>query len=202
MRSATQEITPGTFRPYNTAMLKKKVLTVACAIAIVATGACFLPPEHVPPPPLPPYLVQVRTFAIQVQDASGKDLIDGDAMSRAVASNFNELWKDYSVRARPFQPSGHTEATLRITLARKSASGSSTEQGKQRWNFELSASSTLTAPDGRLLWQEQDENSHFTVRLENGLPPDGWNSRIVMKQSAYSLAMVVGEKIFHIPHSN
>lgn len=202
MRSVTQETSPDILRPYNTAMLRKKIFTVVCAIAIVTICACFLPPEHVPPPPLPPYPVQVRTFAVQVQDASGKDLIEGDAMSRAVASNFNELWKDYSVRARPFDPSGHTDATLRITVTRKSASGSSTDHGKRRWNFELRASSTLTSPDGRSLWQEHDGDAQFTVRLENGLPPDGWNSRIVMKHSAYSLAMVVGGKILDIAHSH
>ena len=123
-------------------------------------------------------------------------------MSRAVASNFNALWKDYSVRAKPFQPSDHDDATLRITLGRKSATGSISDHGKQPWRFELSMSSTLTAPNGQLLWQEQDENSHSTIWLENGLPLDGWNSRVVMKQTAYSLAMVVGERIFNISNSH
>jgi hypothetical protein len=176
------------FRPCDIAMLQKRMFVIACAIAIIGIGACFLPPQHVPPPPLPPYLAQVRTISIQVQDASGKDLIDGDEMNRAVASNFNELWKEYSVRAKPLQTSTHTDATLRIALVQKTAALSGTYHGRQQWVFELTSSSTLTAPDGRLLWKEQNQNSHFLIWLENGFPPDGWHSPIVMQRVEYSLA--------------
>ena len=169
------------------------MFVLACAIAIVGIGACFLPPEHMPPPPLPPYLVNVRSFSIQVHDASGQDLVDEGAMSQAVVSNFNQLWKEYAVRAKPFQAFSGSDATLRIALDRKSASSSSTAHGKQQWIFELRSSSTLTSADGRLLWHRQEQNSHFAIWLENGLPPDGWNSRIVRKQAAYSLAMAMGD---------
>jgi hypothetical protein len=177
------------------AMLPKRVFVLACALAIVGIGACFLPPQHVSPPPLPPYLAQVRTISIQVQDISGKDLIDGDAMSRAVASKFTDLWKEYSVSAKAFQSSTHSDATLKLTLTQKSASLFSTDHGKQVWKFELTSSSTLTASDGRLLWQKQNQNSPFLVWHDNGLPPGGWNSRIVMKQAADSLAMYLGQNI-------
>ncbi|WP_348262162.1 hypothetical protein P8935_20445 [Telmatobacter sp. DSM 110680] len=178
-------------------MLHKKLFTLACAIAVVAMGACFLPPEHVTPPPLPPYLAQVRVFVIQVEDASGKDLVDGDAMSRAVAANFNQLWQDYKVRARALQSSGNKDAILKITINHKSTSGPSASAGKQRWEFELNTSSILTAPDGSVLWQEPNETSQSIVWLTNGLPPDGWNSRIVRSETAYSLAMQVGGKVLN-----
>lgn len=181
---------------YDTAMLYKKLLTLACAVAIAGIGACFLPPEHVPPP-LPPHLAKIHAFAIQVQDASSYDLIDGDAMSQAVASNFNRLWKDSSVRAKPFQPSSRNDATLRITLIRKSASSSDNDPDKPQWTFAWSASAVLNDPDGRLLWQEQNLNSQFFIRVEPGVAPDSWNSRIVMKQAAYSLAMIIGGKILN-----
>ena len=188
---------PRIFRPYNSSMLHKKLFTLACVIAVVGVGACFLPPEHVPPPPLPPYLAQVRVFAIQVEDASGKDLVDVDAMSQAVAANFNQLWEDYKVRAKALRSSGNKDAILRITINHKSASSPSTSDGKQRWELELNTSSILATPDGRVLWQEQNETSQSMVWLTNGLPPDGWNSRIVRKQTAYSLAMQVGGKVLN-----
>lgn len=178
-------------------MLRKKIFTLVCAIAIVGIGACFLPPEHIPPPPLPPYLARVSTVAIQLQDVSGKDLIDGDAMSRAIASNFNQLWKDYSVRARPFRPGGYNDPTLKITIIRKSASSSSANKGKQRWDLELITSAKLTSPDGRLLWQEENQDLHSVVWLDGGLPSDGWNSRVMIKETAYSLAMSVGGNVVH-----
>jgi hypothetical protein len=181
-------------------MFQKKFIALVCVIAILGIGACFLPPEHFPPPPLPPYLARVSTFAIHVQDASGNDNFNEGPMSQAVTSNFNQLWKEYAVRAKPFQTTGSNDATLRITVIRKSATSSRTNERKQRWDLELITSSTLTAPDGRLLWQEQNENSHSVVWLENDWPTDGWNSRLVMRQTAYSLAMSVGGKILNSTH--
>lgn len=183
-------------------MLDKKLFTLACAVAIMGIGACFLPPEHVPPPPLPPHLANIHAFAIQVQDASGHDLIEEAAMNQAVASSFNRLWKDYSVRAKPFQPSSRNDATLKITLIRKSATSSHNDPDRPQWTFAWSASAVLNDSDGRLLWQEQNLNSQFVVRLENGLPSDGWNSHNVMKESAYSLAMTVGDKVLHFVPSH
>jgi len=178
---------------YNVAMLQKKLFAAACAMAIVGVGACFLPPGPVPHPPLPPYLVQIRSFYIQVQDASNEDRVDGVSMSRAVASNFNELWKDFAVRAKSGEDSRRTDATLRITVEQKYASFSTVSRGKQQWIFDLRTSATLTAADGRLLWQKQNQISHFAIWLENGLPPDRWNSRGVRQHAAYSLAMTAGD---------
>ena len=183
-------------------MLQKKIFTLVCAMAIVGIGACFLPPEHIPPPPLPPYLARLSTVAIQLQDVSGKDPIDGDAMSRAIASNFNQLWKDYSVRARPFRPSEGNDATLRIMIIRKSLTSSRTNSGRQPWQLELITSSRLTSPDGRLLWQDENQDSQSVVQLNNGLTSDGWTSRVVLKEIAYSLAMSVGERILNNARSH
>lgn len=170
-------------------MLQKKMFVLACAIAIVGIGACFLPPAHMPPPPLPPYLVHVQRISIQVQDASGQDLIDESAMSRAVASNFNSLWSEYAVHAEPIRDSTHSDATLRITIDSKSASAST---GKQ-WNVDLKSTSVLIANDGRVLWQRHDENAQYVLWLGNGFPSGGWNSTTVRHQLAYSLAMAMGD---------
>lgn len=178
-------------------MLDKKLFTLACAVAIMGIGACFLPPEHVPPPQLPPHLTNIHTFAIQVQDASGHDLIEEAAMSQAVASSFNRLWKDYSVRAKPFQPSSRNDATLKITLTRKSASSSHNDPVRPQWTFAWSASAVLNAPDGRLLWQEQNLNSQFFIRAQDGVRSVNWKSRNVIKESAYSLAMTVGGEVLN-----
>ena len=180
-------------------MLRKKIFTIVCAIAIVGIGACFLTPspEHVPPPPLPPYLAQVNTFAIRIHDVSGKDPVDGDAMSQAVSSNFNQLWKEYSVRATPFRSTGDKYPTLTVTIVRKYLSISRTNAGNQPWELELITTSKLTAPDGSLLWQLENQDSHSVVWLNNGLQSDSWNSRALIKQAAHSLAMSVGGKILN-----
>ena len=178
-------------------MLQKKIITFICTIAILGIGACFLPPEHFPSPPLPPYLAQFKTFAIQVQDVSANDLIDGQTMSEAIASNFNRIWRDYPLRARPFRAAGYNDPTLRITILRKSASDSGATIGDPHWHLQLITSSALTAPDGRVLWQEQNQGSHVAVVLEHGLPPERWNARVVMDRTAYSLAMSIGKKVLN-----
>ena len=177
-------------------MLHKKLIAIGCAVAIVGMGACFLPPEHVQPPPLPPYLSDVRIFSIEVHDESGQDVMDDDAMSREVASKFNQLWKDYGLIARPVRGSKATDAVLRIRIERKSASVLQETIGRPRWEFHLRASFALTAADGRLLWQKPEENTKFIIPLENGFPPDGWQSRVIRHIAGYSLAMRSGDLLY------
>jgi len=178
-------------------MLGKKIFALGCAIAIVALGACFLPHDHVPPPALPPYLGHVHHLSIEVRDTSGQDLFDESAMSQAVASNFNELWKDFSVRAKPVQAAKPSDAVLRIAITHKSASGGAT--GKQAWTFDLNSSLTLTSTGGRVLWQRGEENTRFRLSLEDGLPPDAWNSRVIQHEAAYWLAMRSGDVLLDLP---
>jgi len=178
-------------------MLQKKIITIVCAIAILGIGACFLPPEHFPSPPLPPYLTQFKTFAIQVQDVCANNPIDGEAMSENIASNFNRIWKEHPLRARPFRAAGYNDPTLRITILRKSASNSGATKGDPHWDLQLITSSTLTASDGKVLWQEQNQGSHVAVVLDHGLPPERWNARVVMDRTAYSLAMSIGKEILN-----
>ncbi|WP_109484512.1 hypothetical protein [Occallatibacter savannae] len=177
-------------------MLRKKLLALGCAVAIVGVGACFLPPEHVAPPPLPPYLGHIRTFSVEVQDASGQDVIDGGAMSREVVSNFNQLWKEFILRARQSRTSSPNDPILRIKIVRKSASIFHVTDRRQEWAFDLKASSTLTACDGRLLWQNPEQNTKFRMAFDKGLPSDGWNSREVRHEAAYWLAMDLGDSFY------
>lgn len=179
-------------------MLRKKLLALGCAVAIVGVGACFLPPEHVAPPPLPPYLGHIRTFSIEVHDASSQDLIDDSAMSREVVSNFNRLWKEYALRAKLSRSSRVADAILRIKIDRKSASTFRGTDKRQEWAFDLKSSLTLSASDGRLLWQKQEENTRFKIAFEKGFSSDGWNSREVRHEAAYWLAMDLGDSFYDL----
>lgn len=179
-------------------MLRKKLASIACAIAIVGMGACFLPPERVPPPPLPPYLGHIRTFSIEVHDASGDSLVDDGAMSQKVASEFNRLWKDYGIRATAARESRTRDAVLLININRKSISNSESFSGKRQWTFHLTLSMTLSAGDGRLLWEKHEKVSQFRLWLDDGSVPDGWNSHKIEHEVVYWLAMNSGDLFYDV----
>jgi hypothetical protein len=182
-------------------MHRRKLLTVACALGVLACGACFLPPLREPPPPLPPSLAAVRTIAVQIEDSSAHDLIHEAPMSAAVASNFNRLWAEFPVRALPYVEAGRYDAVLKVTIIQKTVSGGSTSHGNQLWTFEILASLALTASDGRILQSETNQRSRFGFSSKIGLAPGTWNSAPIRNQAAYALAMTVGDRLLFVPSS-
>ena len=174
-------------------MLRKKLLALECAIAITALGACFLPPEHLPRPQLPPDSEHIHSFAVQVMDLSRQDLVDEIAMNQAVAQEFNDLWKNPSIQAEPIEPSRWGRVKLEIVLHRKSISILNLPSGEQSWTCEAMSEFTLTAPSGRVLWQKREESIRFEIPYGRSFRSDRWNSPIVRKKAAHLLAKAAGE---------
>ncbi len=185
-------------RPVYTApMLEKKLLTLACAIGILAFGACFLPPLPQPKASPPPVLASVHLIAVQVEDGTEGNLFDPLIMSKATARNFNELWKEFPLRAEAFSDGEASDAVLRITVLHKTASCAPQSKGKQFCSFEMIASFALTAADGRTLQSRPQESSKFGVWYEGDSLPENLNANPFRQGASYALAMTAGDVLFY-----
>jgi hypothetical protein len=176
-------------------MIEKKLLTLACAVGILACGACFLPPLDEPKPQLPPALASVHIIAIQVEDGTGSNLFDPLMMSSATVSNFNRLWSEYPVRAKALNAGGPSDAVLRVVVLHKTDSFTPGKKGRQFYPLEMIASFTVTAADGTNLESKPEESVKFGVWFSGKSLPENWNSSPILHEAAYALAMAAGNKL-------
>jgi hypothetical protein len=183
-------------------MIEKKLLTLAGVLGILACGACFLPPLPQKKATLPPALASVHRIAIHVEDGTGGKLFDPVIMSNATADNFNQLWQEFPVQAAAFNDGGPSDAALRISVLRKTASCKPEDNGKQFCSFEIIASFTLTAADGRILQSSQQKSSKFGLWYKGNSLPDNLNSNPFRQKAAYALAMTAGEMFLISDRSN
>jgi len=181
--------------------MHKKLITVACVVAIVIFGACGtggnLPNPRVPlpPPPIVPGLSLVHTIGIQVQDASGGDPLDGDALTQAVVAKWNAVLKKNYVHFYVMQPS--MDATLKIVLLRKTFSCQPSSSDKQRCGIQLVTSSTLTGRDGKLIWRGAEEESRGEFSVGYITPQEIWKSDVFMGDAAYCLSFTTLPGLLH-----
>jgi hypothetical protein len=172
--------------------MRKKLIAVTCVVAIIVFGACEAEPPtpNLPAPPaLPiPGLSQIRSMAIQVRDDSGGDLVDGDALSRAVVTNWNTVLGKQQVRFYVMERSIPRDATLKIVLLRKDVSCEVSKSGRQRCDLKLITSSTLTDREGRLLWKRPHEDSECSFGVTSDTRPNSWESDAFLEDAAYCLS--------------
>lgn len=183
---------------------RKKLLTLAGVVGILACGACFLPPlpQHKPvPPPMPPALASMHLIDIHVEDGTAGDLFDPLILSKATADDFNRVWKDFPVRAEAFNSGRHSDAALRITVLRKTASCKPGNNSKQFCSFEMIASFTLTAADGRILQNRPQESWKFGFWQQGNSLPQNLNANPFREEAAYALAMTTGTMFLFTEHT-
>lgn len=161
-------------------MLKKKLVTIAGVLGILACGACFLPPIHngppAPPPPPPlPQLQGIRTVRVIVTDNSIPAHIDTQVMASAVAKYINLLNNSDAIAAHAGGDSA--DADLTIAIANENASIKQVEplDGSESWLFEFTFSESLKEANGMILKQR----TNIPVRVFYTLPAkhsdDVWN---------------------------
>jgi hypothetical protein len=148
-----------------------------------------------PPPPIVPGLAQVHTIAIQVQDASGGDPVDGDVLSQAVVAKWNAVLKKKDVHFYLVQPS--MDATLKMILLRKTLSCEPSSSFKQKCVIQLITSSTLIRSDGKVLWSGSDEASSGEFWVGYITPRDVWKSDIFIGDAAYCLSFTTLPSLLH-----
>jgi len=178
-------------------MLKQKLLTIAGVVGILACGACFLPPIPQRKAPLPPALASVHRITIQVEDGTAGKLFDPLVMSNATARNFNELWREFPVRADAVNTGGSSDATLRITVHSRTVSCKAESKDKLFCSYEMIISVTLTAADGTILKNRQQESSKFGLWYRGDSLKEDLNANPFRQQASYSLASTAGEVLFY-----
>jgi len=181
--------------------MRKQLIAGACVVAMVGFGACgaslSAPPVPHPPPAPVPGLAQVHTIAIQVQDVSGGDLVDGDVLSQVVVSNWNSALKKKHVYFDVTQHSMADDATQKIVLLRKTLSCEPSNPFLQRCGLLLTTSSTLTSRDGKLLWRGSKEESKCELSVGYITPAEIWRSDAFMEVAAYCLSFTTLPSLLH-----
>lgn len=160
-------------------MLEKKLLTLACALGILACGACFLPPlpEHRPPAPPPPIAsLGVNNICVSVTNRSDAPHIDPAVFAGRVIVNINRRSPAGAPRAR-FCGGASPDATLQISIAGESVAleQSNPPSANLRYTFHLRIDATLVTPDGAVLWTDsRPDYQSNTLTLPGSANP--WKS--------------------------
>jgi hypothetical protein len=160
-------------------MLEKKVITVACAVGILACGACFLPPlpEHQPPPP--PVLLDlqgIQRIRVEVTNTSESRNLDSDALARWIKIRINSEFRSAGVKAVSQKESVRekTDAVMQVTVLKESAILKRMEPDgfEADWDFQINISAVLAKNDGQVVWRESDGEYRFYEKfpaLETGI---------------------------------
>lgn len=186
-------------RPVYTApMLEKKLLTLACAIGILAFGACFLPPIYhnppAPPPSLRPELSHIRTLHVRVTEASQPGHIDTDRVAKSISEEVKLLTDGYIV----VTPASSTaDAVLDVTVTQENASAQTVNpaSGNTIWLFEINFSSSLTTVYGAVPWKSVDDRVHFAQAISPHHSQDIWKERIIRREAPDALAARVAAQL-------
>lgn len=146
-------------------MLGKQLITLAAILGILSCGACFLPNliDRDPPPPPPRLKIDlrgVRTIGVSVTNDSKAPLLDSTLLALKVAEYGNDRSRDTKVKLRVRREGGNEDAQLKIVILKESAVKvpQATPGAAQKWALQLVVSSTLTARDGHVIWQEAHRN--------------------------------------------
>jgi hypothetical protein len=148
-------------------MVKKKLLTLAGVVGILACGACFLPelPQHTtpPPPPVHIWLDGVQSIRVEVANASPSHHLDSAALARKIADAINEQsWKT-KVNAHVGKQAEGEDAVLAITVLSETA----VPAKSGRLTFLIKDSATLTRLDGALVWRETEAENWLMQSADN-----------------------------------
>jgi len=148
----------------NVTIRQKQALTVACAIGILACGACFGPSNYKPPPP-PPIQIDLRgihTVRVEVTDISESHPIDTAALANRMYQVLNAYRNDTGVAA--VEQGKPADATLKITLVDVLVVAETPPAGAnvRSWSIQLRYSASLTSHDGVVLWSKSDFSNKFS----------------------------------------
>lgn len=169
-------------------MLRKKLLTVACVVGILACGACFLPPgDNGPsyPPPPPPSAPQLRTelhgvkaIRVVVDDATEAHFLDASQVARAVSAHLLEQASQSHISLEKGETLQPGDALLRIILQSTTAVPHNPVAGNPArvWQFHLIYTATLTDASGKTVWQRKEQPYAHMYELQVNDPADVWTT--------------------------
>jgi hypothetical protein len=163
-------------------MLEKKLVTLGCAVGILACGACFLPPlpEHQPPPPPVHLDLQgIRRIRLEVSNASESHHLDPEALAGWIEIRINTQARGAGVKAfsEKNPASADADAVLQVTVLSETVAPEQPKatRGDEQWNIQVSLSAVLTKKDGQMVWRESDGDYRFFRSDARGDTADTWN---------------------------
>jgi hypothetical protein len=157
-------------------MVKKKLLTLAAVIGILACGACFfgpLPERQPPPPPIHNGLDGVHSIRVEVANASPSHHLDSAALARKIVETINEQSWKLKINAQVGKEAGGEEAVLEVTVLSESVEGV-THSGSGLVKFLIGDSAALRKRDGALIWSETNVTSSVERKMVEENPEDAW----------------------------
>lgn len=185
-------------------MLEKKLVTLVCAVGILACGACFLPPlpQHRPPPPPPPILdlQGIQSIRVEVTNNSASRHLDPSGLAQAVANAINWRTKDHGVSAHVQKEAGDGDAVLAVTVLSETATPETTAKnsGLTRWSFLVGTSASLTKLNGQRVWHETEVDSRFNRSFAQQDPGLLWNDPSVTPWLSGALSQRVVYRMFYV----
>ena len=150
-------------------MFGRKLLTLACAVGILAFGACFGTLDRPsPPPPLAPRLDLhgIKSIEVVVKNVSESHHLDPSDLAQTVAKRINWRTEQTGVTADVPQEGRAGEGVLEIKVLRESATPIPPPSASrvQWWSIMVNTSATLTKADGHVIWRE----TNFSNQLSSG----------------------------------
>jgi hypothetical protein len=161
-------------------MLEKKLLTLASAAAILACGACFLPPlpSHQPPPPrVRTVLEDLRSIRVTVKNNSATHHLDPAELAAQAASAINWQTGHHGAHAFVDNAGANADAVLEIVVEKETVEQDVPGRApRTRWiTYLIEDSATLTRPDGELLWSETGFGNRIFLDFANENSDDPWS---------------------------
>jgi hypothetical protein len=162
-------------------MLKKKLLTIAGVLGILACGACFLPPIHTgpPAPPPPPRPIQipadVQAVRVVVIDNSIPAQIDTQSIAASVADFINRTRSGHGIAAHAGKEAA--DADLEIAIAGENATliKAWPSDGTESWSFSFRLTVLLVRNGNKVVSQRPNLPVQFQVVLPPQHPADVWS---------------------------
>lgn len=154
---------------------RKKLLTLASVVGILACGACFLPPlpEHKPaPPPIRNGLDGVQSIRVEVVNASPSHHLVPAALAQRVVTAINSQPWQTNVNAHVGKDAESEDAVLAITVLSETSEAKPAKTGST--TFLIDDSATLTRLDGSLVWRETDAGNWISYTVDEQHPADAW----------------------------
>lgn len=136
-------------------MLGKKLLTLLCALGILASGACFGPVHYTPPPPPAIAGEGLKRVRIVVVNQAESHHLDTLALGMVIARRFEEE-TNLGIGARmEGQPSSDEDGVLQVKIFSETAilQSETSSSGIPSWKCQIEASVSLILKSGQTVWR-------------------------------------------------
>lgn len=138
-------------------MQSKQLITALCALGILGSGACFLPPTESKAPPPPPLRVDLhgsKRIFVQVADSSPAQHIDAKFAAAQIAELLAEKTHVSNISVVSEGARQPDDALLLVSILSESAAELPAKKpGTREWKIAVTLDASLTAGDGSLVWR-------------------------------------------------